>query len=270
MAGLPSILKRIIETKADEIAFGKSSRDLATVSALAAAQPPPRGFAGRVARQAASGCAVIAEIKRASPSAGVIREDFRPAEIAVAYEKAGASCLSVLTDRQYFQGSEEYLVEARRACSLPVLRKDFMIDPWQIHESRAMGADCILLIAAVLAREQLQELDGLASEIGLDVLVEVHDEGELENALSTRATLVGVNNRDLHSFTTDLATSERLRPLVPDERTMVTESGIHNREDVKRMRGFGIDAFLVGEAFMRSEHPGEALKKLFFEEPCHD
>jgi len=266
MAELPSILKRIIETKVEEIALGKRSRDLATLSAIAADQPPARGFAARVSSLAASGCAVIAEVKKASPSAGVIRQNFHPAGIAAAYEKAGAACLSVLTDREYFQGSEEYLAEARRACSLPVLRKDFIIDPWQVHESRAMGADCILLIAAALEREQMQELDGLAREVGLDVLVEVHDEAELENALYLHATLVGVNNRDLHTFTTDLATSERLKPLVPGDRTMVTESGIHTTDDVTRMKRSGINAFLVGEAFMRAENPGEALKKLFFEE----
>jgi indole-3-glycerol phosphate synthase len=231
---------------------------------MAADQPPARGFAQRVERLAKSGSAVIAEIKKASPSAGVIRENFRPADIAVSYQQAGAACLSVLTDRQYFQGCEEYLVEARRACSIPVLRKDFTVHPWQIYESRAIGADCILLIAAALQRDQLQELDGLAREIGLDVLVEVHDESELENALATRATLVGINNRDLHTFTTDLSTSERLRPMVPEQRILVTESGIHTSEDVKLMKRSNINAFLVGEAFMRSEDPGAALKELFF------
>lgn len=268
MAELPSILKRIIATKKEEVACGKRSRGLAALSALAADQPPVRGFVERVNSLAAGGCAVIAEIKKASPSAGVIRQDFRPAEIAVAYEAAGAACLSVLTDREYFQGSEAYLAEARRACALPVLRKDFIIDPWQVHESRAMGADCILLIAAALEREQMQALDGLARDIGLDVLVEVHDESELENALSLHAPLVGVNNRDLHTFTTDLATSERLKPMVPGDRTMVTESGIHSSGDVMRMKRAGINAFLVGEAFMRAENPGEALNKLFFEEAC--
>ncbi len=267
MAELPSILKRIIETKLEEVAFRSRARDQATISAAAADQPPARGFENRVTRMAQAGCAVIAEVKKASPSAGVIRADFRPADIASSYEQSGAACLSVLTDRQYFQGSEEFLVEARRACSLPVLRKDFMVHPWQIYESRAIGADCILLIAAVLERDQLQELDGLARDIGLDVLVEVHDEHELEDALTTNAALVGVNNRDLHTFTTDLSVSERLRPLVPKQRTLVTESGIHTPEDVNRMRRSGINAFLVGEAFMRSKDPGEALTKLFFQEP---
>jgi len=266
MAELPSILKRIIETKAEEVAFRSGERDLAAISAIAADQPPARRFADRVSGLAASGNAVIAEIKKASPSAGVIRADFRPEDIAASYERAGAACLSVLTDRHYFQGCEEYLVEARQACSLPVLRKDFMVHPWQIYESRAIGADCILLIAAALGRDQLQEFDGLARNLGLDVLVEVHDESELEDALSTQATLVGVNNRDLHTFTTDLSTSERLRPMIPAERTMVTESGIHTSEDVSRMKRSEISAFLVGEAFMRSEDPGSALKELFFTE----
>ncbi len=264
MAELPSILKRIIETKVEEVAFRSRERDRVTLSAIIADQPPARGFAERVSRLAAGGNAVIAEVKKASPSAGIIRQDFNPADIAASYEQAGAACLSVLTDRQYFQGCEDYLVEARQACSLPVLRKDFLVHPWQIYESRAIGADCILLIAAVLQPDQLQEFDGLAMDLGLDVLVEVHDERELENALATQATLVGVNNRDLHTFTTDLTTSERLRPLVPEQRTMVTESGIHTVQDVSRMKRSGINAFLVGEAFMRSQDPGAALKALFF------
>jgi indole-3-glycerol phosphate synthase len=265
MAEIPSILKRILETKAEEIAARSSRHDRAAVAAMAREQPPARGFANSVEEQAASGPAVIAEVKKASPSAGVIRHDFRPAEIASSYEQGGASCLSVLTDEQYFQGRDDYLVLARQACSLPVLRKDFIVDPWQIHQSRAIGADCILLIVAALQRDQLQELDGLAGETGLDVLVEVHDETELEDALSTQARLVGVNNRDLHTFTTDLGTSERLRPMIPADRTMVTESGIHTVQDVRRMQLAKINAFLVGEAFMRSEDPGGALQKLFFE-----
>ena len=265
MTEIPSILKRILETKAEEVAVRSSHHDLAAISAMALDQPPARGFASRVTTLVASGPAVIAEVKKASPSAGVIREDFRPADIASSYQQAGAACLSVLTDEKYFQGCDDYLVQARQACSLPALRKDFMIDPWQIHESRALGADCILLIVAALHRDQLQELDGLAAEIGLDVLVEVHDERELEDALTTQARLVGVNNRDLHTFTTDLATSERLRPLMPADRTMVTESGIHTLEEVRRMQSSKIHAFLVGEAFMRSEDPGVALQKLFFD-----
>lgn len=265
MAEIPSILKRILATKAEEVAVRSGRCNLAEISAMARDQAPPRGFANRVTTLTANGPAVIAEVKKASPSAGVIREDFQPADIAASYEQAGAACLSVLTDEQYFQGCDDYMVRARQACSLPVLRKDFMVDPWQIHESRAIGADCILLIVAALQRDQLQELDGLAGEMGLDVLVEVHDERELEDALSTGARLVGVNNRDLHTFTTDLATSERLRPMMPPDRTMVTESGIHSLEDVRRMQAAKINAFLVGEAFMRSADPGEALQKLFFD-----
>ena len=266
MAELPSILQRILETKRQEVAERSARLPLSEASSQAADQPPARGFAAQVAQQAGARGAVIAEIKKASPSAGVIRQDFHPAKIAASYEQAGAACLSVLTDEQYFQGADRYLAEARAACSLPVLRKDFMLDPWQIYESRLLGADCVLLIAAALERDRLQELDGLARETGLDVLVEVHDEGELEDALTTGAKLVGVNNRDLHRFVTDLATSERLRPLIPADRLMVTESGIHAPGDVQRLRAADIHAFLVGEAFMREDDPGRALRKLFFEE----
>ena len=266
MAEIPSILKRILATKQEEVAQRRASLGLAEVAARAADQPPARGFAGRVLSLAAGRGAVIAEVKKASPSAGVIREDFDPADIAASYAAAGAACLSVLTDEAYFQGADRYLVDARAACSLPVLRKDFMVDPWQIHESRLLGADCVLLIVAALERGRLQELDGLARDIGLDVLVEVHDESELEDALTTGARLVGVNNRDLHHFTTDLATSVRLRPLMPEDRLMVTESGIHTTADVARLRGSEINAFLVGEAFMREDDPGSALRALFFPE----
>jgi len=264
MAGLPSILEKILATKAEEVRARSQRRDLAAVAAMAADQPPARGFAERIRALARSGPAVIAEIKKASPSAGVIRADFDPAAIAASYAGAGAACLSVLTDERYFQGSDAFLEQARAACDLPVLRKDFTVDPWQVHESRLLGADCILLIVAALSRGRLQELDGLAREAGLDVLVEVHNEAELESALTTGAELVGVNNRDLHRFTTDLATSERLRPLIPEGRTMVTESGIHKVADVERLRHCGIDAFLVGEAFMRAADPGAELRRLFF------
>lgn len=266
MPEIPSILQKILQTKREEVAERSRRRDLTSIRAEALDQPDTRGFSGRVTACAERGTAVIAEVKKASPSAGIIREDFRPDEIAASYEEAGAACLSVLTDEQYFQGSDSYLQQARDACSLPVLRKDFMVDPWQIHESRSLGADCILLIVAALPRGLLQELDGLAHEIGLDVLVEVHNEQEMEDALTTRARLVGVNNRDLHTFTTDLGTSERLVQMVPVSRTMVTESGIHTVEDVERMRSSGIHSFLVGEAFMRSQDPGTALQKLFFQE----
>ncbi len=264
MAGIPSILEKILATKAEEVAARSRIRDLATVAAMAADQPPARGFAERIRSLAQGGPAVIAEVNKASTSAGVIRPYFDHAAIAARYAGAGAACLSVLTDERYFQGSDAFLEQARAACDLPVLRKDFTVDPWQVHESRLLGADCILLIVAALSRGRLQELDGLAREAGLDVLVEVHSEAELESALTTGAELVGVNNRDLHRFTTDLATSERLRPLIPEGRTMVTESGIHNAADVERLRRCGIGAFLVGEAFMRAADPGAELRRLFF------
>jgi len=265
MGKLPSILERILGTKAEEVAARSREMDLATIAHMAADQPPARGFAHRLRSASQKGPGVIAEVKKASPSAGVIRADFRPAEIAASYERGGAACLSVLTDEKYFQGCDAYLSQARAACSLPVLRKDFMVTSWQIWEARVLGADCVLLIVAALEGTQLQELDGLAREAGLDVLVEVHDESELEDALGTGAELIGVNNRDLHTFTTDLSTSERLRPLVPADRTLVTESGIHSPADVARLRSAGIEAFLVGEAFMRARDPGAALRQLFFE-----
>jgi indole-3-glycerol phosphate synthase len=264
VSGRSSILAKILATKAAEVAERKRLRSLATIAALAADQPPARGFTRQLESRAGGGPVVIAEIKKASPSAGLIRADFRPAEIATRYACAGAACLSVLTDESYFQGSDRYLAEARGACGLPALRKDFTIDPWQVHESRALGADCILLIVAALEFDTLQELHALAREIGLDVLVEVHDETELEQALACDAVLIGVNNRDLHHFTTDLGTSERLRPLIPKEKIMVTESGIRSPEDVERLRRAGVDAFLVGEAFMRVADPGLALRELFF------
>jgi len=225
--------------------------------------PAPRGFTQRVLKLAQSGPAVIAEVKKASPSAGIIRADFNPADIARSYQAAGAACLSVLTDKNYFQGAAEYLQQARAACSLPVLRKDFIIDPWQVLEARVMGADCILLIVAALPLSELQKLEGLARELQLDVLMEVHAEAELELALQTQAQLIGVNNRNLKTFVTDIAVSERLRPLITSDRLMVTESGIHTREHVVRLQKSDIQAFLVGEAFMRADDPGDALKTLF-------
>jgi indole-3-glycerol phosphate synthase len=257
------ILNRILATKAQEVAAGKALRPQRDMAEAARDLPAARGFAQRIHRVAASGPAVIAEIKKASPSAGVIRADFQPEHIARSYAAGGAACLSVLTDESYFQGAGDYLRQARRACDLPVLRKDFLIDPWQLYESRLLGADCILLIAAALDLARLQELDGLARESGLDVLVEVHDEAELESALTTGAALIGVNNRDLRTFSTDLGTSERLRPLIPQLRIMVAESGIRTRQDVQRLQQADIHAFLVGEAFMRAEDPGEALQSLF-------
>ncbi len=261
---MSDILRKIIATKGEEVAAGKAGTGTDKMAAMAAGMPPVRAFVQRIRTVMSTGPAVIAEIKKASPSAGIIRENFQPDQIAVSYESAGAACLSVLTDTEYFKGANEYLQQARNACSLPALRKDFLVDPWQVYESRVLGADCILLIVAALERAQLMDLDGLAREIGLDVLVEVHNEDELDDALATGASLIGVNNRDLRTFTTDLSVSERLRPMIPQDRTMVTESGIHSQEDVARMGRCGIHAFLVGEAFMRREDPGGALLSLFF------
>jgi indole-3-glycerol phosphate synthase len=259
------ILQRILGTKREEITAGQARKSIEDLRAEARGMPMPRGFSQQLLRCIESGPAVIAEVKKASPSAGVIRADFDPAAIAASYEAGGAACLSVLTDRDYFQGDARYLQQARAACSLPVLRKDFIIDPWQLLEARVMGADCILLIVAALGLDELQQLSGLARELNLDVLMEVHDEAELELALQTDAQLIGVNNRNLKTFVTDIAVSERIRPLIPADRLMVTESGIHRREDVQRLQGSGIRAFLVGEAFMRAADPGRALQDLFGE-----
>jgi indole-3-glycerol phosphate synthase len=260
---LPSVLKEILQTKREEIAAGKRWVSGDELRARAADEPPTRGFAAALEARTQAGSAVIGEIKKASPSAGVIRADFRPAEIAASYEAGGATCLSVLTDEPYFQGHRDYLAEARDACALPVLRKDFIIDPWQVAESRCLGADCILLIVAALSDGQMQDLFGEAGEYGLDVLIEVHDEDELGRALELDGGLLGVNNRNLHDFSTDLATSERLKAQLPADRLLVTESGIRTRADVERMHAAGIRAFLVGEAFMREPDPGAALKELF-------
>ena len=262
---MPSVLARILDTKREEITLGKGHVSHAELRDQARDLPPTRGFVRALERAVATGPGIIAEVKKASPSAGVIREDFRPAEIAASYERGGAACLSVLTDAPYFQGHRDYLAQARGACVLPALRKDFIIDPWQVEESRCLGADCILLIVAALAQDQLVDLHGRAREVGMDVLTEVHDEGELERALALEDTLLGVNNRDLHVFETSLDTSLRLKALLPPERLLVTESGIRTQADVARMRDAGIHAFLVGEAFMREPDPGEALRRLFFE-----
>ncbi len=264
---LPTILERILVTKREEIETGKARHGLAELEARAAGMSPVRGFVAALEAAAENGPAVIAEVKKASPSAGVIRPDFQPAGIARAYERGGAACLSVLTDTDYFQGRPEYLAEARSACALPVLRKDFIIDPWQVAESRCLGADCILLIVAALDDARLHELFGLAREQGMDVLVEVHDEAEMRRALALPGdALLGVNNRDLHRFVTSLDTTTRLQAMLPAGRMLVTESGIRTRADVDGLRADGIDAFLVGEAFMRETDPGRALQKLFFDD----
>lgn len=204
------------------------------------------------------------EVKKASPSKGLIRPDFFPAQIAASYEKGGAACLSVLTDRQYFQGCPEFLEQARAACSLPVLRKDFIVDPYQVYEAAAMGADAILLIAAVLDAQKLQELASLAKDFHMDVLVESHTEEDVEKALQLQGALIGINNRNLRNFTVDLKTTQELLKGIPDDRTIVTESGIRTKDDVQFIRSLDVNCFLVGEAFMREEHPGQKLRELFF------
>ena len=259
------ILQKILARKAEEVASRAAARPLAEVRAAAQAQPPVRGFAAAIeARIAAGDPAVIAEVKKASPSRGVIRPDFDPAGIARSYAAGGAACLSVLTDRDFFQGGDADLQQARGACALPVLRKDFTIDRYQVYEARALGADCILLIVAALSDGQLAELCGVAMEQGLDVLVEVHDIDELERAIQVPAPLLGINNRSLRSFEVSLETTLGLRNAVPRDRRLVTESGIHAAADVARMRAAGVEAFLVGEAFMREPDPGQALRSLFF------
>ena len=255
-----TILDRILEVKRGEIAAAKEAVSLKTIEKKAADAPRVRDFLGALR---AKRPAVIAEVKKASPSRGVLRENFDPAAIAKSYEKAGAACLSVLTDRQFFQGDAMHLIAARSACSLPVLRKDFIIDRYQVFESRALGADCILLIAACLSSDEMSDLERLAVELGMAVLIEVHDAGELETALKLQTPLLGINNRNLKTFETRLETTLDLLPLIPAERLVVTESGILSAADVARMRSAGVNAFLVGEAFMRAADPGAALAGLF-------
>lgn len=265
---VPTVLEKILARKVEEVAQRQATVGLTELYNLARVADAPRGFANALIEQARSKKpAVIAEIKKASPSKGVIREHFVPAEIASSYEKGGATCLSVLTDVDYFQGADEYLQQARAACSLPVIRKDFMIDPYQIVEARALGADCVLLIVSALDDVRMAELAATAREVGLDVLVEVHDGDELDRALSTLDTpLVGVNNRNLHTFEVSLETTLDLLPRIPRDRLAITESGILNRADVELMGINDVYSFLVGEAFMRAEHPGLELQRLFFPE----
>ena len=261
---MSDILQKIVARKAEEIAERSARLSLDELRRQAQNLPPPRPFVSDLERTMARGRpAVIAEIKRASPSKGLLRDPFRPAEIAQSYAGAGATCLSVLTDRDFFQGSEDYLREARAACNLPVLRKDFIIDPYQVYEARLIGADCILLIVAALEDARLLELERLAMDLDLDVLVEVHDAAELQRALSIGATLIGVNNRNLRTFETRLDTTLNLLPQIPAGCTVVTESGIHTPADVALMRAHGVHAFLVGEAFMRAPDPGAKLAELF-------
>lgn len=262
---LPTVLEKIVARKVEEVAERRARAPLAEVEALARAADAPRGFARAMQAQAArKQAAVIAEVKKASPSKGVLREHFVPAEIARSYEEGGATCLSVLTDVDFFQGGDAYLQEARAACQLPVIRKDFLIDPYQVVEARALGADCVLLIAACLEDGQMRELAATAKDMGLDVLVEVHDGAELERALQLETPLLGINNRNLHTFDVSLETTLDLLPRVPRDRLVVTESGILTRADVELMEISGVYAFLVGEAFMRAENPGAELRRLFF------
>ncbi|ENO84594.1 indole-3-glycerol phosphate synthase TrpC [Thauera linaloolentis] len=264
---MTDILKKICAVKADEVAVARAARPLAAVRAEAEAEPAARDFVGAIrARHAAGRPAVIAEIKKASPSKGVICADFRPADIARSYAQAGAACLSVLTDRPFFQGAPEYLQAARAACALPALRKDFLVDPYQVFEARAMGADAILLIAACLDLTQMRDMEQIAGALGMAVLVEVHDADELERALQLQTPLVGINNRNLRSFEVSLQTTLDLLPRIADAaagRIVVTESGILKPDDVALMRANAVQTFLVGEAFMRVDEPGEGLRALF-------
>ena len=259
-----TVLDRILLRKQEEVAERRARKPLEVVRGEAQAQPPVRGFVRALRHKLDQGLpAVIAEVKKASPSKGVIREQFVPAEIAASYEKGGAACLSVLTDHDFFQGHDDYLQQARAACSLPVLRKDFTIDPYQVWEARALGADCILLIVAALENDALSTLYTTANEAGLDTLVEVHTGNELDRALALGAPLIGINNRDLHTFELSLDNTFRLLDRVPDDRLLVTESGILTPDDVAAMRARDVNAFLVGESFMRAVDPGAELQRLF-------
>jgi len=262
---MSDILNTILARKAEEIAERSARAPLVEVIARANDASPVRGFADALHERIVTGdAAVIAEIKKASPSKGVIRQDFRPGEIAMSYEFGGAACLSVLTDVDFFQGADAYLQQARDACTLPVLRKDFTIDPYQVYEARALGADCILLIVAALDDGQLVDLSGLAMQLEMDVLVEVHDIDELERALQVPVPLIGINNRNLRTFEVSLDNTLAMKDAVPKDRLLVTESGIVVADDIARMRAAGVHAFLVGETFMRADEPGEALRQLFF------
>ena len=264
MNDTPDVLKKILRRKREEVAQRSATVSLHELRRRVQVAPTVRGFARALRHSVAAGrSAVIAEIKKASPSKGVLREHFDPAAIAASYQAGGATCLSVLTDIDFFQGADEYLRQARTACELPVLRKDFMLDPYQVYEARALGADCILLIVAALDDAMLLELLQLAEELGMDALVEVHDAAEMQRALTTPAPLIGVNNRDLRTFDTSLQTTLALLPGFPPDRLLVTESGIHARDDVQLMRRHGVHAFLVGEAFMKADDPGERLAELF-------
>ena len=261
---MSDILNKILAVKREEVAAARALVSDSAVRERAAAEAPARGFVAAIRAKIAAGQpAVISEIKKASPSKGVIRADFRPADIAASYERAGAACLSVLTDKQFFQGAPEYLQAARAACSLPALRKDFLVDPYQVFEARAMGADAILLIVSALSLAEMQEMESIAESLGLGVLVEVHDGAELDVALQLRTPLVGINNRNLRTFEVSLQNTFDLLPRIPADRIVVTESGILTPADVAVMREHKVNAFLVGEAFMRADDPGAGLASLF-------
>jgi len=264
MSNTPDILKKIIKRKFEEVTERSAKVSLQELQRQCQAADAPRGFVAAIAQRVVQRMpAVIAEIKKASPSKGVIREDFDPVAIARSYERGGAACLSVLTDVDYFQGATQYLIDARGATSLPVIRKDFIVHPYQVYEARAMGADCILIIVAALDDDTMASLIDLAHGLGMDVLVEVHDRVELERALKLPITLLGINNRNLRTFEVSLDTTLELLPFIPEDMVVVTESAIHTREDVKLMRDHAVNAFLVGESFMRAEDPGSKLKELF-------
>lgn len=264
MTDTPDILKKILQRKHEEIAERSENLALEDLKKYAEQASPVRGFIAAIENKLAENkAAVISEIKKASPSKGVLRENFNPSEIAKTYEANGATCLSILTDADFFQGSENYLKQARSVCELPVLRKDFIIDPYQVYEARMINADCILLIVAALSDDRLQELLALAHKLDMDVLMEVHDEQEMKRALATDARLIGINNRSLHTFETSLQTTISMLGMVPKDRILVTESGIHTPDDVKLMRDNNVNAFLVGEAFMRADDPGRKLAELF-------
>ncbi|MEA3405406.1 MAG: indole-3-glycerol phosphate synthase TrpC [Pseudomonadota bacterium] len=266
MSGTPTILKKIIFRKLEEIQEGCERIPLREMKqkAMMASTTPTRGFADAMQKKLDAGeSAVIAEIKKASPSKGVLRDPFDPVEIAKSYEANGAACLSVLTDKDFFQGSNDYLMQVREAVDLPIIRKDFIVDDYQVYEARVIGADCILLIAAAIGDAQLYELTETALTLGMDVLVEVHNKEELERALRLPLPMIGINNRDLHSFDVSLETTIEMLDMIPDDRIVITESGILGKEDVAKMREHAVNSFLVGEAFMRAENPGEKLAELF-------
>lgn len=259
MTQTPDILKKILQRKVEEIQARCEQISLQRISQMAANQAPPRGFAEAVKKNSP---AIIAEIKKASPSKGILRANFDPVAIAKSYEKHGATCLSVLTDSDFFQGADEYLQQVHQACKLPLLRKDFIIDAYQVYEARAIGADCILLIVAALGDAQLHDLAGLAEHLDMDVLIEVHDSEELERALLVKMPLIGINNRNLRTFETDLTTTLSLLKSIPKEYIVVSESGIHTPDDIALLRNAGVNSFLVGEAFMKADDPGMALAHL--------